>query len=159
MAEARKLDVGGSLKVPEFLKEPLEAAQVRLGKLEGEAQRVWKDLMVKGRAGRKDLEQIVQRLAKQDWNLLEIRQVLDRLRAQGQERAAEWRGKAESFRAEALERMVELQGKAVAFLGVATRDQVEELSKELERLAKRIDRGQRPAKKGAKKAGRPSAQV
>jgi hypothetical protein len=159
MAEARRLEVGGSLKVPEFLKEPLEAAQVRLGKLEGEAQRVWKDLMLKGRAGRKDLEQIVQRLAKQDWNLVEMRQLLDRLRSQGLERAAEWRGKAESFRAEALERMVELQGKAVAFLGVATRDEVKELSKELERLSKRIERGQRPVKKGAKKAGKPSAQV
>jgi len=159
MAQVHKLDGGGPLKVPEFLKEPLEAAQERLEKLEGDAQRVWKDLMLKGRAGRKDLEQIVQRLAKQDWNILEIRQVVDRLRAQGAERAAEWRGKAESFRAEALDRMVELQGKAVAFLGVATRDQVEELSHELEKLAKRIERGQRPVKGGkTRKASRPSAQ-
>lgn len=158
MAEVHKLDVGGPLKVPEFLKEPLEAAQVRLERLEGEAQRVWKDLMVKGRAGRKDLEHIVQRLAKQDWNVLEMRQLLDRLRTQGAERAAEWRGKAESFRSEALERMVELQGKAVAFLGVATRDQVEELSRELDRLAKRIERGQRPVKGGKARKAKPSAQ-
>ena len=159
MAEVRKIDGGGPVKVPEFLKEPLEAAQVRLEQLEGDAQRVWKDLMLKGRAGRKDLEQIVQRLAKQDWHALEIRQVLDRLRTQGAERAAEWRGKAESFRAEALERMVELQGKAVTFLGVATREQVEELSRELDRLAKRIERGQRPAKGAkARKASRPSVQ-
>jgi hypothetical protein len=160
MADVRKLEGSRSLKVPEFLKEPLEAAQERIERLEGEAQRVWKDLMLKGRAGRKDLEQIVSRLAKQDWNLLEMRQLLDRLREQGLERAAEWRGKAESFRADALERMVLLQGKAVAFLGVATREQVEELSRELERLAKRIER-QRPAKsgKGARKGGKPSAQV
>lgn len=159
MAEVHKINGGGQLKVPEFLKEPLEAAQVRLEKLEGDAQRVWKDLMLKGRAGRKDLEQIVQRLAKQDWNVLEIRQVLDRLKAQGAERAAEWRGKAESFRADALDRMVELQGKAVAFLGVATREQVHELSRELDKLAKRIERGQRPVK-GTKtrKASRPSSQ-
>jgi hypothetical protein len=157
MAEVHKLNGGGSIKIPEFLKEPLEAAQVRLGKLEGEAQRVWKDLMLKGRAGRKDLEQIVQRLAKQDWNLLEMRQLLDRLRAQGAERAAEWRGKAETFRAEALERMVELQGKAVSFLGVATREQVEGLSRELDRLAKRIERGQRPAKGGKARKSKPSA--
>ncbi len=158
MAEAHKYENHRSLKVPEFLREPLEAAQARLGHLEGEAQRVWKDLMLKGRAGRKDIEQILQRLAKQDWNLPEMRQLVDRFREQGVQRAAEWRGKAESFRAEALDRMVELQGRAVAFLGVASREQVEELSRELERLARRIERGEkgrRPGKKGSK----PSAQV
>ena len=159
MADVHKLNGGGSIKIPDFLKEPLEAAQVRLEKLEGEAQRVWRDLMLKGRAGRKDLEQIVQRLAKQDWNLLEMRHLVDRLRAQGMERAAEWRGKAETFRAEALERMVELQGKAVAFLGVATREQVEELSRELERLAKRIERGPRPAKGGKARKAKSSARA
>jgi hypothetical protein len=158
MAEAHKIENHRSLKVPEFLREPLEAAQARLDHLEGEAQRVWKDLMLKGRAGRKDIEQILQRLAKQDWNLPEMRQLVDRFREQGVQRAAEWRGKAESFRAEALDRMVELQGRAVAFLGVASREQVEELSRELERLARRIERGEkgrRPGKKGSK----PSAQV
>ena len=157
MAEAHKIESHLSLKVPEFLREPLEATQARLAHLEGEAQKVWKDLMVRGRAGRKDVEQIVQRLAKQDWNFPEMRQLVERLREQGAERAAEWRGKAESFRAEALERMVELQGKAVAFLGVATREQVEELSRELERLARRIERGEKTRRSG-KKAPRPSAQ-
>ncbi len=157
MAEAHKYENHRSLKMPEFLREPLEAAQARLGHLEGEAQRVWKDLMVKGRAGRKDIEQILQKLAKQDWNFPEMKQLVERFREQGAQRAAEWRGRAESFRAEALDKMVELQGKAVAFLGVATREQVEELSRELERLARRIERGQkgrRPGKKGSK----PSAQ-
>src|SRR5512140_1449671 len=158
MAEAHKVDGGRSLKIAEFLKEPLEAAQARLGNLEGEAQRVWKDLMLKGRAGRKDIEQILQRLAKQDWNLPEMRQLVDRFREQGVQRAAEWRGKAESFRAEALDRMVELQGRAVAFLGVASREQVEELSRELERLARRIERGQKSPRSG-KKGSKPSAQV
>jgi DNA-binding transcriptional MerR regulator len=159
MAEVHRIENQRSLKMPDFLKEPLEAAHERLEKLEGEAQRVWKDLMVRGRAGKKDIEQIVQRLAKQDWNLPEVRQVLEKLREQGAERAAEWRGKAESWRAEALERMVVLQGKAVAFLGVATRDQVEELSRELDRLSRKIERGPKPAvKKSGKKSSKPSAQ-
>ena len=89
------------------------------------------------------MEQIIQRLAKQGKALPEVVHLLERLRDQGAERAAEWRGKAESFRTEALERMVALQGKAVAFLGVATREQVEELSKELERLAKRIEKSEK----------------
>jgi hypothetical protein len=40
----------------------------------------------------------------------------------------------------------------VTFLGVATRDQVEELSKELDRLARRIQKGEkaRRGKKGGK---------
>ncbi len=158
MAEAHKLENHRSLKMPEFLREPLEAAQARLGHLEGEAQRVWRDLMVKGRAGRKDIEQILARLARQDWNFPEMRQFVDRFREQGAQRAAEWRGRAESFRAEALERMVELQGRAVAFLGVATREQVEERSHELERLARRIERGQKGRRSG-KKGTKPSAQV
>ncbi len=161
MAEVHKLEIQRSLKVPEFLKEPLEAAQERLERLEGEAQRVWKDLMVRGRAGRKDIEQIVHRFAKQDWSLPEMKPLLEKLREQGAVRAAEWRGKAESWRTEALERMVELQGRAVAFLGVATRDQVEELSRELERLAKKIERGQKPAsasKKSGKRSSKPSSQ-
>jgi len=158
MAEAHKVEGARSLKMPEFLREPIEAAQARIGQLEGEAQRVLRDLMLKGRAGRKDLEQILQRLANQDWSFAEMRQLVEKLREQGAERAAELRGRAESFRAEALERLGELQSKAVAFLGVASREQVEELSRELERLARRIERGQkvrRPTKKGTK----PSAQV
>lgn len=148
MAEMQRIE---KLKVPEFLREPLEAAQVRFGQIEEEAQRVLKDLMVRGRAGRKDIEHIMQRLSRQDWNLPEVKHRLGKLREQGVERAAEWRGKAETFRTEALERVTELQTRAVAFLGVATRDQVEELSRELERLAKRLDRAEK-GRRSAKKA-------
>lgn len=142
MTEAQKTD-NGKLKVPEFLREPLVAAQARIGLIEEEAQRVLKDLVVRGRAGRKDIEEIVHRLSRQDFSLPEVRQRLEKLRDQGAERAAEWRDRAESFRSEALERMLDLQSRAVSFLGVATREQVDELSKELERLARRLERGER----------------
>jgi hypothetical protein len=158
MAEARKVDGKHALKVPDFLKDPIEAAQVRLGQLEDEAQRVLKDLMLKGRAGRHDIEQIVHKIARQDWTFPEMKLLLEKLREQGVERAAELKGKAKSVRADALERMVELQGKVVAFLGVATREQVEELSRELERLARRIERGQQP-RRPTKKGTKPSDQV
>ncbi len=149
MAETHRMDSGRSVKVPEFLREPLNAAQARLEHLEVEAQRVLRDLMDRGRASRKDLEQMVHRLSQQDWSLPEMRQRLEKLRETGVERATEWRGRAESFRAEALERMIELQNRAVAFLGVATREQVEELSRELDRLARRIDKGAK-GKRGRK---------
>ncbi len=142
-----------SVKVPEFLREPLEAAQARLIEFEEEAQRVFKDLMQKGRESRKDVADLVQRLSKQDWKMDELKDRVSKLREQGMERAHELRGRADAFRADALEKLEELQTKAVEFLGVATREQVEELSRELERLARRIDKGDRAAKsrKSAKK--------
>jgi hypothetical protein len=152
MAEATKLNGRMNVKVPEFLREPLEAAQARLEQFEGDAQRVFKDLMDKGRASRRDIEEIVSRLAKQDWALPEVKQRIEKLREQGVERAAELRGKAESFRVEAMERVVDLQSRTIAFLGVASREQVEELSKELARLARRLGKAAkaRPGKKGSR---------
>lgn len=143
MAEVHKMDGTQKLKVPDFLREQLEAAQVRLEQLEEEAQRVMKDLMLRGRESRKDIEQILHKLSRQDFSFPEMKQRIEKLREQGVERAEELRGRAENFRTEAMERMVELQGRAVSFLGIATRDQVEELSKELERLARRIDKAEK----------------
>ena len=146
MAEAEKTE-NGRLKVPEFLREPLVAAQARIGQIEEEAQRVLKDLVDRGRSSRKDIEEIVHRLSRQDFSLPEVKQRLEKLRDQGAERAAGWRDRAESFRADALERMLELQSRAVQFLGVATREQVEELSRELDRLARRFEKQARRAKR------------
>ncbi|HSD21007.1 MAG TPA: phasin family protein [Anaeromyxobacter sp.] len=151
MAEVQKTE-NGMLKVPEFLREPLVAAQARIGQIEEEAQRVLKDLVHRGRASRKDLEEIVHRLSRQDFSLPEVKHRLEKLRDQGAERAAGWRDRAESFRSDALERMLELQARAVQFLGVATREEVQELSRELDRLAKRFEKSARRAKR-AKASG------
>ena len=156
MPQTAKTNGNHAVKVPEFLKEPLEAAQARLERLEVDAERVLRDLMDKGRASRKEIEQIVARLSKQDWKLPEMKERIEKLREQGVERAAEWRDRAETFRAEAMERVVDLQGRAIAFLGVASRDQVEELSRELDKLARKI--GKSSPKKG-RKAPRPPAEV
>jgi hypothetical protein len=142
MTETRG-DNSKSVKVPEFLREPLSVAHAKLEQFEVDAQKVLRDLMDRGRASRKDLEHIVARLSKQDWTFPEMKQRLEKLREQGMERAAEWRGRAETFRAEALERVIELQARAVSFLGVATREEVHELSKELDRLARRIAKSEK----------------
>jgi ElaB/YqjD/DUF883 family membrane-anchored ribosome-binding protein len=156
MGETAKMNGSRAVKVPEFLREPLEAAQARLERLEVDAERMLKDLMNRGRASRKELEQLVSRLSKQDWRLPEMKNRIEKLRDQGVERAAEWRGRAETFRVEAMERVMDLQGRAIAFLGVASRDQVEELSREIDRLARKIAKG---APKKGKKAARPAAEV
>jgi len=157
MAETHRIENGRKQKVPEFLREPLFAAQARLELLEEEAQRVFKDLMDRGRASRKDLEHMVTKLSKQDWTFPEVKHALEKLRDQGVERAAEWRGRAETFRTEALERVIELQGRAVAFLGVATKEQVEELSKELDRLSRRIEKGAKARRVNKKATKAPEA--
>jgi polyhydroxyalkanoate synthesis regulator phasin len=142
-------------KVPEFMRESLEAAQERLEAFEGDAQKLLKDLVQKGRESRKEITVLVQRLSKQDWRMDDLRGRFGKLRAQGKERAQELRGRAEGFRTDAMEKLEDLQSKAITFLGVATREQVEELSAELERLARRLD--QSVAKKTAVGKSAPAA--
>ena len=133
MAEVNK----NNAKVPEFIREPLEAAQARIEAFEEEAQKLLRDLSKR----RKD---IVQKLAKQDWNS-ELRGRIGKLRDQGRERADELRGRAETFRADAVDRLEDLQTKAIAFLGVASREEVMELSRELEKIARRLEKGGKAA--------------
>jgi hypothetical protein len=134
MVDTHKVRQLGNVKMPELLK----------------------DLAKKGKAGRKELEAILGKVAVEarvDDRLSELRVKLELLQKTGRERAEMWRGKADSFRAEALERMVDIQGKVVSFLGVATREQVEELHQELERLARRVESGHkaRSSRKSAPK--------
>jgi len=141
-----------TIKMPEFLREPIEQAQARLVQIEENAQKALKDLVVRGREGRKELEALVTKLSR-DERVADLKIRIEKLRVTGAERADEWRDKAEVFRAEALERVMELQGKAVSFLGVATREQVEELHRELDRLARKIEK-QAKARKVRKPAVR-----
>lgn len=135
MAEvSRTANHRGAMKVPEFLREPLEAAQARLGTLEKDAQKLLKDI-----SGRMQKEW-------KDWP--EMKGRVDKLLAAGRERATEWRGRAEHVRADAMERLMEL----VKFLGVATRDQLEQLSRDVDRILKRIEKPRKPRRKAHRKA-------
>ena len=153
MAETGKNGAKSAIKVPEFLKDQFEHAQVRLAHFEESAQKTLKELVLKGKASRKDLEGLLVKVSKDD-RVAEFKGKLEKLQRTGAVRAEALRDRAETFRTEALERILDFQGKAVSFLGVATRDQVEELHKELDRLAKRFERSEkaRPAKKAGKKA-------
>jgi hypothetical protein len=132
-----------SVKVPEFLREPLEAAQARLEALEEETQKVWKELVQKGRTGRRELNGLVGKLSRQEWSAEEVGTRLIKLGEQGLELATDWTDRA---RHEALERLMEVQHRAIAFLGIASREQVEELSRELSRLSRRLEKGRRARK-------------
>lgn len=49
--------------------------------------------------------------------------------------------------------------KAISFLGVASREQVQELSRELDKLARRLERGEKATKARAKKPRRKNGGV
>jgi hypothetical protein len=100
--------------------------------------------MQKGKAGRREIVEMVEKLSRQDWTVDELKVRLGKLRHQGAELAAEWRDRA---RHEALDRLVEMHAKAIAFLGVASREQVTELSRELERLSRKLEKGKKAARK------------
>jgi hypothetical protein len=141
--------------VSQLLREPMGAAQARMEQMEREVRRVLEDLMARGRASRRELEQLLHRLSRQDWTFPELRLRLGKLRGQGLDTAAEWRGKVEAFRTEALERVMELQSRAVQFLGAASREQVTELHRELDKLARRLDRAEKAQR--ARRASKPSS--
>ncbi len=149
MTEARKQNHKAAMKVPEFILEPLEAAQARLEALEGEAQRLFKVVIQKGKASQKDFAHAVDRLRKSDlvhnlWKQSQVKDRLEKLRELSVERAQAWRDRADTVRAETLERLVEVQGKAVNFLGAASNEQLKELTRELHKLSRRLEKQAHP---------------
>jgi hypothetical protein len=131
MAEASKArgsKAGAKVQtqVQEFLRDSLEVAQTRLEALEGEAERLFKDVSTR-----------VTKASKQDWK--ELRGRMEKLRKAGIVAAEEWKDKAETFRGDVLEQVVELQSRAMKFLGVATREELEDLSREINKILRRLD--------------------
>lgn len=108
------------------VKDSIEQAQQKLQVFEEEAQRVMNDLLEKGRAQRKELSALINRV-----NALEI---LERVPVR------ELQGKAKGVRKELAGRLEELVERAVTFAGVASVQQVEELSKEITKLNRKLDK-------------------
>ncbi len=147
MAESKK-NGRKATEVTKILKGRLESARGRITELEAGAQRAIEGLVEKGRASRKDLEQRLLKLAK-DERVAEVLGRVEKLQRTGAVRAVEWRGKAETFRADAFERLAEFQGRAISFLGVASREQVEALHQELDRLARKLEKREKARRDGA----------
>jgi hypothetical protein len=107
----------------EMVREQVELAQARIHELQKEAEKTLKLMAVRGRESRKELDRLVTKLEKTDWS----------------ERSSELAGKAKDFGAELAGHLDELQGKAIKFVGVASRDQVDSLSREIKRLATKVE--------------------
>ncbi|HTP50217.1 MAG TPA: hypothetical protein VMK42_05940 [Anaeromyxobacteraceae bacterium] len=152
MAEVQRArNSGRSGKVQELIRDSIEAAQARLETLEDEAQKLFQEVSTR-----------VQKVSKKDWK--ELRGQVEKLRRAGldaaeewKDKAEEWRDKAQSFRGEAVDRLLELQVRAVKFLGVASREEVLELSREINKILKRLDEVQK--RRSRKPARKPEAQA
>ncbi|HET8733257.1 MAG TPA: hypothetical protein VFM45_05730, partial [Anaeromyxobacteraceae bacterium] len=116
----------------------VEVAQARLEVLEAEAQKLLHEVQTR-----------FQKVSGKDW--AEVKERLEHLREVGMERAEEWKDKAQGFRVEAAEKLETLQEKALKFLGVASREEVAELSREINKILKRLDEKKRKAARAARK--------
>ena len=140
MSEAQKRNAKGSAKadkVEGFLRESVEVAQARLEVIEVEAQKLLHEVQTR-----------FQKVSGKDW--AEVRERLEHLREVGIERAEEWKDKAQEFRVDAAEKLENLQVSALRFLGVASREEVAELSREINKILKRLDESRK------RKAGKPT---
>lgn len=140
MSETQKSkSAKNATKVEGFLRESVEVAQARLEVLEAEAQKLLHEVQTR-----------FQKVSGKDW--AEVKERLEHLREVGRERAEEWKDKAQEFRVDAAERLETLQEKALRFLGVATREEVAELSREINKILKRLDERKRKAARSARKS-------
>jgi len=138
MTEAQKSRASkNSPKVEGFLRESVEVAQARLEIIEAEAQKLLHEVSTR-----------FQKVSGKDW--AEVRERLEQIREVGRERAEEWKDRAQEFRVDAAERLENLQVSALKFLGVASREEVAELSREINKILKRLDENRK------RKAGKPT---
>jgi ElaB/YqjD/DUF883 family membrane-anchored ribosome-binding protein len=143
MTEAQKSRATtNSPTMEKFLRESVEVAQARLETIEAEAQKLLHELSAR-----------LQKVSGKDW--AEVRERLEAIREVGRERAEEWKDRAQEFRVDAAEKLETLQVKALKFLGVASREEVAELSREINKILKRLDDSRKRKAAAAKPARKP----
>ncbi len=127
----------GRQRLPVFIKDTLDEAQKRLGVFEKEAQKLAKDFVTRSRVVQKDFTKELERLQKRGSEIIEDRRI------------AAFRGRAKELSEDVVERLEELQTAILNLVGVASREQVETVSSELRRLAKKVD-GMTKSARGSK---------
>lgn len=113
-------------KFAERFRESLEQAQTRLNNLEEEAQKVLVEVLERSKASRKEMANL---LARFNGGELFDKQTMK-----------EWQGRAKHVSADLAHRFEDLRSRAIAYAGVASKDQVEDLAKDLDRLSRKIDK-------------------
>lgn len=114
-----------------FVREQVQAVQKNLSEFQKEAEKMIEELAIKGREPLKELDRLVARLEKSGWA----------------EKPVELAGKAKDFGTELVSHLDGLQDSVIQFVGVASRDQVESLTKEIRKLAVKVEGLSKDAKK------------
>jgi len=109
-------------------KKGLQALQARFEELEVEARGRLLKALGAGQHRLSELDVALERMAREDWSVPGLRKRLDGLRE-----------RAEALRATAVKRVNEMPATAVSALASSTRVPVQNLARELERLAKLVE--------------------
>lgn len=113
-------------KIAERFKDSLEQAQARLTTLEEEAQKMFQEVLDRSKASRKEMSTII--------NRLNTGEIFDK------KTVKQWEGKARHVSADIAHRFEDLRSRAIQYAGVASRDQVDELARDLDKLSRKIDK-------------------
>ena len=113
-------------KFAERFRDSLEQAQARLSNLEDEAQKVFQEIVDRSKASRKEMTALIAKI--------NAGELFDK------HTVKEWQGKAKHVSADIAHRFEELRSRAIAYAGVASREQVDEFAKDLDRLTRKIDK-------------------
>lgn len=111
------------------LEARMSQLQASINKLEGEARGRLRKALGAGNDALLELDSALARVAHDDWTLTGLRRRLNELRA-----------RAETLGESAMKRAGELPGTAVSALATRTRAPIQGLARELDRLAKRIEK-------------------
>jgi len=117
----------GKSQLQNFVEGQLHEAQKRWNGLENEAGKVLKNLVARGQKSRKELENLLHKLNAHDLNLLEnptVKQLGKR---------------ANKASVEVRKRLDTLHARVIEVSGVASQNQVREISREINRLSKKVD--------------------
>jgi uncharacterized protein YoxC len=117
--------------IPEQLRESLKAAEERFAEFEKDAEKMLNGLIERGRAQRKELGELIQKVTTD---------------------GKELREKAGQVRTDVEQRLQHLQKRVLHVAGVATREQVSRLSRELDKLSKKVEKLAKKRAKGSNDA-------
>lgn len=115
-------------QVKQESKRRLSALQARFDALESQARGRIRKALGAGQNRLSELDEALARLSKEDWSVEGMRKRLEVLRA-----------RADQLRVNALKRVNEIPGSAVSALATGSRTRVQNLARELERLAKLVE--------------------
>jgi uncharacterized protein YhaN len=129
-----------------FVKDSIEQAQARLEAFEKEASKVLDELRARSKSSRKELAGLLEKF--------QAGELFENARTTEKKVEKQLRARANRLSGELADRLAGVQDAVLRFVGVASRDQVEELVSDLERISKRLEKLIKVKPAAKKKAGK-----